>query len=123
LQPYCKAIYLGGSLCEGIITNTHDIDFICFGYKPVDMCHIRRILYLYQKYNHLPSKYDFIQVRNAEVEEHSYGSYINKKMKLLIGTSIDFNFDVINLHREEYKHILIETINKLNIKKIKNQKR
>ena len=51
LQPYCIAIYLGGSLCEGIIENTHDIDFICFSDKPVDMCHIRRLLYFYQQKN------------------------------------------------------------------------
>ena len=123
LQPHCKSIYLGGSICEGIIQNVHDIDLIFFGRKPIDMCYIRRELFFYMQKHPIDKKYDCIQVRNMANEEHSYGSYINKKMILLIGEPINFQFDVINLHREEYKHILIETINKLNIKKIKNQKR
>lgn len=123
LQPYCIAIYLGGSLCEGIIKNAHDIDFICFSDKPVDMCHIRRQLYFYQLKNELPENFDFIQVRTKQREEHAYGSYINKKMIKLIGEDINFEFDVIKTHREEYKEILIKTINKLNIQRIRNQKR
>ena len=123
LQPYCIAIYLGGSLCEGIIKNSHDIDFICFSDKPVDMCHIRRQLYFYQLKNSIPENFDFIQVRTKQREEHSYGSYINKKMIKLIGEDITFDFDVIDIHREEYKNILVDTIEKLNTKKIRNQKR
>ena len=123
LQPYCIAIYLGGSLCEGIIKNTHDVDFICFSDKPVDMCHIRRLLYFYQKQYSIPENFDFIQVRTKQREEHAYGSYINKKMIKLVGEDITFDFDVINIHREEYKNILVNTIGKLNTKKIRNQKR
>lgn len=123
LQPYCIAIYLGGSRCEDIITNPHDVDFICFGNAPVDMCHIRRYLYFYQKHNKLPENYDFIQVRNKQKEEHAYGSYNNKKMIKLIGEDIQFEFDVINSNREEYISILLDTIDKLNSNKIKNQKR
>lgn len=123
LQPYCISIYLGGSLCEGIIENAHDIDFICFADKPVDMCHIRRLLFFYQRDNKLPENFDFIQVRTKQREEHSYGAYINKKMIKLIGEDISFEFDVINKHRDEYKEILIDAIEKLNSKKIRNQKR
>lgn len=123
LQPYCIAIYLGGSRCENIIKNPHDIDFICFSDKPIDMCHIRRLLYFYQKSNNLPEDYDFIQVRTKQKEEHAYGSYINKQMIKLIGEDIEFNFDVIHKNREEYKQILINTIDKLDNNKIRNQKR
>lgn len=123
LQPYCIAIYLGGSLCEGLIKNPHDVDFICFSDKPVDMCHIRRLLFFYQKYNKLPECIDVLQVRTKQKEEHDYGSYINKKMIKIIGEDITFDFDVINTHREEYKNILVDTIEKLDNKKIKNQKR
>ena len=123
LQPYCIAIYLGGSLCDGIIKNTHDVDFICFSDKPVDMCHIRRLLHLYQQKNNIPENFDFIQVRTKQREEHAYGSYINKRMIKLIGEDLTFDFDVIKTHREEYKTILIDTINKLDNKRISNQKR
>ena len=123
LQPYCIAIYLGGSYCQNFIKNKHDVDFICFADKPVDMCHIRRLLYFYQKYNDLPKEYDFIQVRTKQKEEHAYGSYINKQMIKLVGEDINFEFDVINKDRNEYINILKETINKLNTGKIRNQKR
>ena len=123
LQPYCIAIYLGGSICEGFIKNTHDIDLICFSDRPIDMCHIRRLLYFYQQKNELPENFDLIQVRTKQKEEHAYGSYINKKMIKLIGTDIDFEFDVINKDRSEYKGILLRTIDKLNRKQIRNQKR
>lgn len=123
LQPYCIAIYLGGSVCEGIIKNTHDIDFICFSDKPREMCQIRRLIYFYQKQVSLPENFDFIQVRTKQKEEHAYGSYINKKMIKIVGEDITFDFDVIETHREEYKNILIETIDKLDAKKIENQKR
>lgn len=123
LQPYCIAIYLGGSMCEGIIKKTHDIDFVCFSDKPVDMSYIRMGLYFYQKTHNLPENYDFIQVRTKQREEHAYGSYINKKMIKLVGEDIDFNFDVINKDREEYIKILQETVEKILSNKIRNQKR
>ena len=123
LQPYCISIYLGGSICEGIIKNAHDYDFICFSDKPIYMNHIRRLLYFYQKENELPENFDFLQVRTKQVEEHAYGSYINKKMIKLFGEDINFEFDIINTHREEYKNILINTITKLDSNKLLNQKR
>lgn len=123
LQPYCIAIYLGGSMCEGIIKNTHDIDFICFSDKPVDMSYIRMGLHFYQKQHQLPENYDFLQVRTKQREEHSYGSYINKKMIKLVGEDINFTFDVIDKDREEYKQILRETVEKILSNKIRNQKR
>ena len=123
LQPYCIAIYLGGSYCQDYIKNKGDVDFICFADKPDDMCHIRRLLYFYFKKNECPKNYDFIQVRTKQREEHAYGSYINKEMIKLVGQDIPFEFDVIDKDREEYKKILIEAINKLDIGKIRNQKR
>ena len=123
LQPYCISIYLGGSYCQDFIKNKHDVDFICFADKPVDMCHIRRLLFFYFKHNECPENYDFIQVRTKQKEEHAYGSYINKQMIKLVGEDINFTFDVIDKDRNEYINILQTTINKLNIKKIQNQKR
>jgi hypothetical protein len=99
------------------------VDFICFADKPVDMCHIRRLVYFYYKNHNVPAEYDFIQVRTKQKEEYAYGSYINKQMIKLIGEDIQFKFDVIDKDRAEYKQILIETVNKLNTGKIKNQKR
>ena len=123
LRPYCIAIYLGGSYCQEYIKNKGDVDFICFADKPVDMCHIRRLLYFFFKKHECPENYDFIQVRTKQREEHAYGSYINKEMIKLVGEDIEFKFDVIDKDREEYKGILIETINKLDSGKIRNQKR
>lgn len=123
LHPFCIAIYLGGSYCQDYIKNKGDVDFICFANKPVDMCHIRRLLYFYQKKHQLPKNCDFIQVRNKCNEEHAYGSYINKEMIKLVGEDIEFKFDVINKDRQEYANILIDTIKKLESGKIINQKR
>lgn len=123
LQPYCIAIYLGGSSCQEYINNKHDIDFICFSNEPVDMCHIRRLLYFYFKEHKQPENYDFIQVRTKQREEHAYGSFINKMMIKLVGVDIDFKFDIINDNREEYKQILKDTIKRIEDGKIRNQKR
>lgn len=123
LQPYCISIYLGGSYCQDFIKNKGDVDFICFADAPVDMCHIRRLLYFYFKKNQVPENYDFIQVRTKQKEEHAYGSYINKEMIKLVGEDIEFKFDVIDKDREEYKKLLIEAIDKLNTGRIRNQKR
>ena len=123
LKPYCIAIYLGGSYCQDFIKNKGDVDFICFVDKPVNMCHIRRLLYLYFKKHDCPEKYDFIQLRTKRQEEHAYGSYINKQMIKLIGEDIEFKFDVIDKDRNEYINILKETITKLDTGKIKNLKR
>lgn len=123
LQPFCVAIYLGGSYVEKFIINKHDVDFICFAKEPKNMCHIRRLLYFYNKKYGFEEGCDFIQVRTTTREEHAYGSYINKKMEKLIGQDITFDFDVINKDRAEYVNILKLTIDKLNDNKIKNQKR
>lgn len=123
MQPYCKAIYLGGSHVDKYIKNYHDIDLICFGELPIDMCHIRRRIGIYQQRHEINKNIDLIQVRNKLNEEHDYGSYINKMMIKLIGEDIQFNFDIINKDRQEYINILKETVKKLEVGKIKNQKR
>ena len=123
LQPFCIAIYLGGSHCQDYIKNKGDVDFICFADKPVDMCHIRRLIYFYYKHHNVSDEYDFIQIRTKQKEEHSYGSYINKEMIKLIGKDINFTFDVIDKNRVEYVEILKKTIDRLDKGQIKNQKR
>lgn len=87
------------------------------------MCRIRQCLGKYFSHNNIPAECDFIQIRNTQTEEQDYGSYINKKMIKLIGEDINFEFDVINTHREKYKEILQNTINKLTTGVIQNQKR
>lgn len=124
LQPYCISIYLGGSWVDKYISNHHDIDIICFVKEPVNKCHVRRILHMYLKNDKLlKDEYDFFQIRTSLEEEHSYGSYINKMMIKLVGEDIQFNFDVINKDRQEYINILKDTVMKLEVGKIKNQKR
>lgn len=124
LQPYCISIYLGGSCVDKYIENHHDIDIVCFAKEPVNKCHIRRILYMYLNNDKLlKDEYDFFQIRTSLNEEHTYGSYINKMMIKLIGEDIQFNFDVIDKDRQEYINILKETVKKLEVCKIKNQKR
>ena len=123
LQPYCIAIYLGGSLCEDIVENPHDVDFICFSKTPREMNDLRRGIYQYTKNASLPEVYDFIQVRNTQNEERAYGSYINKKMIRLIGEELIFNFDVLGKDRQEYTRILQSTVSDLSQGKIANPKR
>lgn len=123
LQPYCIAIYLGGSRCSPYIKNPHDIDFICFADKPIDMCHIRRLLHFYFLDNPVDELCDFIQVRCKQREEFAYGSYNNRLMKKLVGEDINFKVDIIRKDRAQYIKILKETINKLDKGIIGNQKR
>lgn len=123
LQPYCIAIYLGGSSCQKYIKNIHDIDFICFANEPINMCHIRRLLNWYSRNHEIPNNYDFIQVRTKQSEEHAYGSYINKLMVKVIGEDIEFKFDIINKDKEEYLKIIGKTIENLQNGVISNQKR
>lgn len=123
LQPYCIAIYLGGSYCEDIIENPHDIDFICFSKTPREANDIRRLIYRYSKVSPLPKNYDFIQLRNSQIEERAYGSYINKRMIKLIGEDINFEFDVIEKDRAEYLQILKTAIIDLQAGRVQNPKR
>ena len=123
LQPYCISIFLGGSACEDIIENPHDIDIICFSDLPREMYNIRRDIQKFLKEYDIPTNYDFLQVRTKQREEHAYGSYINKKMIKLIGEDVVFTFDVIDKDRTEYIKILKETSEKLLSGKIRNQKR
>lgn len=111
LQPYCKAIYLGGSYTQTYIKNPHDIDFICFAYTELDR--LRMILKLTQYQNIYKDEFqlneDWIQTRSIEHEEHSYGSYIYKDMILLCGEKINFKFDILDKDRKEYINILKTT--------------
>lgn len=122
-QPYCIAIYLGGSLCEDIIKNPHDVDFICFSNLASEKYQLGWKIQAFLKNNNLPEEYDFCQIRTKQKEEHAYGSYINKKMINLVGENINFNFDIIKTNRAEYIQILKSTVEELNLGKIKNQKR
>lgn len=123
LQPYCVAIYLGGSLCEGIIERPHDVDFICFSTTARQMNDVRKGIYLYTNQHRLPDNYDFVQIRNKQNEERAYGSYINKTMIKLVGEDIIFGFDVIEKDREEYLQLLKTAAVDLSTGKIQNQKR
>lgn len=120
---YCISIYLGGSYCQDFIKHKEDVDFICFADEPVNMGFLRAVLKQYLKNHKLDPRYDFIQVRTKQIEEHSYGSYINKEMIKLVGEDIEFTFDIIGKDREEYLHILLDTMDRLNTDKILNKKR
>jgi len=123
LQPECVAIYLGGSSCNKYIEHPKDTDYICIAKSPFEALRIKRKLYLYFHGKVYEEKgNDFLQVRNIQQEEHSYGSYINKMMIKLIGEDIEFKFDVIADNRNEYIDILKGTIVKLNEGKL-NKKR
>ena len=108
LQPYCTAIYLGGSITQSYIKQPHDIDFICFADNEIDRLKMKTILYKYIN-NHQDEfldNEDWIQTRSRSHEEHAYGSYIHQDMKLLIGEPVKFNFDILGKDRKEYITIL-----------------
>ena len=124
MKPYCCSIYLGGSLVYPQIRNSHDVDFIIFSTGTLEnKCHTKRLSHVYKKKNKLPENIDVLQQRTSLEEEHSYGSFINKKMIKLAGDDIDFDFDVIGKDRDEYKSILLETAEKIQTGKITNKKR
>lgn len=125
LQPYCKAIYFGGSRVDKYIENPHDYDYICVGHNEEDCKEIRMKLHkiLNTTFQNVVGLDDFIQVRNAEQEEHAYGSYINKMMIKIVGEDVEFTFDVINKDRTEYYYILREADTALFDNRIKNKKR
>lgn len=128
LQPYCNAIYLGGSRALGCINNPHDYDIIIFTKDTNKMefagkrMGIGMRLQHYIKEHQIPNTVwafgqkplynclDFIQIRATSFEERAYGSYINKLMIKLIGNDIDFTFDIINKDRSEYIDTLKHTI-------------
>lgn len=123
LQPECIAIYLGGSSCNKYINHPKDKDYICIGRTPFDVIRIKRKLDIYFKckiYDEHGN--DFLQVRCAQIEEHAYGSFINKLMIKLIGEDVKFKFDIINEDRDEYIDILKNTIVKLNEGKISRKR-
>jgi hypothetical protein len=120
LQPYCKAIYLGGSYTQNYIEHPHDIDFICFASNELDRLRMLGKLRVYQTHhkNEFEENDDWIQTRRIDKEEHSYGSYVHKDMILLVGTPVTFTFDPINKDRQEYINILKKYISRnLSIKR------
>ena len=123
LQPYCVAIYLGGSHCQSYIKNPHDIDIICFSDTFENHRELTYHLNVYLSHHKEDNIYDFIQTRDEDNEEHSYGSYIHRDMIKLIGRDINFTFDILGKDRLEYINILLDTIDKLNRRYIRNQKR
>lgn len=123
LQPYCIAIYLGGSHCQKYIKNPHDIDIICFSDTFKNYCELTYNLHFYLSHHKEDNIYDFLQVRCEDEEEHAYGSYIHKDMIKLIGRDVSFTFDILGKDRLEYVNILLDTIDKLNRGYIRNQKR
>lgn len=120
LQPYCKAIYLGGSFTQKYLNNPHDIDFICFADDNYQRTLMKGRIAIYNSIHkdEKLSNEDWIQTRLTTKEEHSYGSYIHKDMVLLCGEPINFTFDPIGKDYNEYVDIL-----KANIIKVKNPKR
>ena len=47
LQPYCTAIYLGGSMTQSYINNPHDVDFICFADNEINRM---KMVFLLRRY-------------------------------------------------------------------------
>ena len=73
-------------------------------------------VYISKHKEEFSSEEDWIQTRHREYEEHAYGSYVHKDMKLLCGRKVEFKFDILGKDRVEYIHILKNA-------KFKNKKR
>ena len=118
LQPYCTAIYLGGSMTQSYINNPHDVDFICFADNEINRMKMVFLLrrYISKHKDEFSNEEDWIQTRHREYEEHAYGSYVHKDMQLLCGKSVEFKFDILGKDRKEYINILKNA-------KFKNKKR
>ena len=108
LQPYCTAIYLGGSMTQSYINNPHDVDFICFADNEINRMKMVFLLrrYISKHKDEFSNEEDRIQTRHREYEEHAYGSYVHKDMQLLCGKPVEFKFDILGKDRKEYINIL-----------------
>ena len=108
LQPYCTAIYLGGSITQSYINNPHDVDFICFADNEINRMKMTFLLrrYISKHQEEFSTEEDWIQTRHREYEEHAYGSYVHKDMQLLCGKEVEFKFDILGKDRAEYIKIL-----------------
>ena len=107
LQPYCRAIYLGGSRVDKVIDNPHDVDYIFFFRHDLEWscADMHYALDQYKKV-HPEIKDDLTQFRSDSREQHIYWSYLNKLMILVAGEPINFQFDIIDQYRDIYIDIL-----------------
>jgi hypothetical protein len=109
LQPYCKAIYLGGSRVDPIIKKPHDYDIVIFtipGVKPKDI--VRKVLNEKRKLNLIPRNHDFIDIVDYSNIKINLSSYLYKYCSKIVGEELDLNIDILG----KYKSQFIEAIKK-----------
>lgn len=123
LQPYCEAFYLGGSLSTGLINKPHDIDIIIYTKPGWDnICKVRKYLKdnNYSGWNN-KSKYDFVAIIDvSKIELNIYSCFEYKK---IIGTDINFKFDILKAHRQAFIEAVKEYASKIDNGYLWNRKR
>lgn len=131
LEPYCIAIYKGGSRVDPVINKPHDYDYICF------VKQLQRN-FLASELNKLglsprgsnkhklranKSPLDFSQFRTYPYNQITWFSYLDILMEPVFGENICPKTDIIKTHRKEFIKALSDKANELVTGKINNQKR
>jgi hypothetical protein len=136
LEPYCEAIYLGGSRVDPVIDTPHDYDFIIFA-KNLPRATIEKALtkfasipYAYIDENDVPGVsekdpliFDFSQVKIYPYTRVTRASYQDLLLVKVIGNEVCVRTDVIVEHREEFKKKVREQMQMLLDGREQNPKR
>lgn len=138
IEPYCAAVYYGGSRVDPVINNPHDYDYICFT-KPLYKYGLLQCLRknnlratlstktkkTTQKVHEVSKEFlaDFSQVRAFPYTQITWFSYLDVLMIKLKGEDVCPKTDVIKEHRLEFLRCLYEKATLLKTGKMRNQKR
>ena len=135
-EPYCAAIYYGGSRVDPVIDTPHDYDYICFSRRLRTQTLRRKLTEakLIQSTSQRNSKkkkerlqknphWDLSQIRVYPYTQITWFSYLDPLMIKVAGEDVCPKTDIIYEHREEFISCLKEKANDLISGKMLNQKR
>jgi hypothetical protein len=126
IEPYCNAIYLGGSRVDPVIDNPHDFDFAIYP-KDLPRAEIIKAVgsyfgtpFVYSDDKELPGVseedpliFDFSQIKLYPYDRIVEYSYLEPLSQLIVGEDVKCEVDVIGKHREAFKASLFRLMRSL----------